>query len=93
MIPHRLSTVRDVDRILVVDDGQIVEEGSHDELLERDGAYADVWRVQVGDVDALPGEFVSEAAAVMRDDWQIRYGSRRSRWSSSAATTASSSIR
>ncbi len=58
VIAHRLSTVRDADRILVLDDGEVVEEGTHDELLERDGAYADLWRVQVGAVDELPDEFL-----------------------------------
>jgi ATP-binding cassette subfamily B protein len=45
MIAHRLSTVRGADRILVVDKGQIVEEGRHEELLERKGAYAAMWEI------------------------------------------------
>ena len=55
---HRLSTVRDADTILVLEDGEIVERGTHDELLDEDGMYADLWNVQVGDVEALPEEFV-----------------------------------
>jgi ABC-type multidrug transport system fused ATPase/permease subunit len=39
VIAHRLHTIRDVDRIVVVQDGRAVETGSHDELLARDGAY------------------------------------------------------
>jgi len=61
-IAHRLSTVRDADRILVMDDGELVEQGSHDELLSEDGLYANLWSVQVGEVDALPDEFVERTA-------------------------------
>ncbi|ELZ30237.1 ABC transporter [Halosimplex carlsbadense 2-9-1] len=57
-IAHRLSTVRDADRTLVVDDGTVAAEGTHEELLERDGLYADLWKVQVGDIDAVSEEFV-----------------------------------
>ncbi|MFZ9231246.1 MAG: ABC transporter ATP-binding protein, partial [Ilumatobacteraceae bacterium] len=40
VIAHRLSTIRDAHRIVVIDDGRIIEEGSHDELMNLDGAYA-----------------------------------------------------
>jgi ATP-binding cassette subfamily B protein len=56
-IAHRLSTVKDADRILVVEDGEVTERGSHAELLERDGLYADLWRVQAGDLASLPEGF------------------------------------
>ena len=49
VIAHRLSTVRDADRILVVDRGRIVESGSHEELLARGGLYADLYRTQFRD--------------------------------------------
>jgi len=49
MIAHRLSTIRKADRILVMDDGRLVEQGSHKELLESDGLYAALWRAQVDD--------------------------------------------
>ena len=46
VIAHRLSTIRDADLILVMEDGSIVEQGSHDELLAVDGAYARLYRSQ-----------------------------------------------
>jgi ATP-binding cassette subfamily B protein len=46
VIAHRLSTVRDADQILVVDDGRIVERGRHDDLLLAGGLYADLYRTQ-----------------------------------------------
>ena len=48
VIAHRLSTVRHADQIVVMDKGQIVERGSHDSLIGRNGAYANLWRVQAG---------------------------------------------
>jgi ATP-binding cassette subfamily B protein len=53
VIAHRLSTVVEADRILVVEDGRIVERGTHDELLERDGSYADLWRAQTEQAPAM----------------------------------------
>jgi ATP-binding cassette subfamily B multidrug efflux pump len=46
VIAHRLSTIRDADVILVMEDGRIVEQGSHAELLDRDGAYAALYAAQ-----------------------------------------------
>lgn len=43
-IAHRLQTAHDADRVAVVDDGRIVEVGSHDELLAAGGPYAALWR-------------------------------------------------
>lgn len=48
VIAHRLSTVRDADRILVVDGGRVVEEGDHETLMARGGLYAELYRTQFG---------------------------------------------
>ncbi|MDX3231209.1 ABC transporter ATP-binding protein [Streptomyces sp. ME19-01-6] len=47
MIAHRLRTVQRADRIVFLDGGRIVEEGSHDELLRRGGRYADFWKISL----------------------------------------------
>ncbi len=57
-IAHRLSTVAEADRIVVLEAGEVVEEGHHAELLARDGRYAALWRLQTS--DDMPAE---EAAA------------------------------
>ncbi|MCL1077777.1 type I secretion system permease/ATPase [Parashewanella spongiae] len=49
IIAHRLSTVRHCDRILTVEEGVIIEDGSHDELLESKGRYAMLWSAQIGE--------------------------------------------
>ncbi len=56
-IAHRLSTIADADTILVLDQGRLAEHGSHNDLLRRDGLYAEMWARQAQEV-----EEVSEAA-------------------------------
>ncbi len=50
VIAHRLSTIRHAHRIAVLAGGRLVESGTHDELLDRDGIYASLWKVQTGEV-------------------------------------------
>ena len=47
VVAHRLSTIRKADRILVIQDGKIVEEGNHENLLGRDGHYKKLYEIQV----------------------------------------------
>jgi ATP-binding cassette subfamily B multidrug efflux pump len=47
-IAHRLSTIAQMDRLLVLDKGRIVEQGSHQELLDLGGIYAKLWEHQTG---------------------------------------------
>ena len=55
VVAHRLSTVRRADRIVVVVRGEIVESGTHDELLARGAEYRKLYELQFRDVEALEG--------------------------------------
>ena len=68
VIAHRLSTIRDADVILVMRDGQIVEQGSHEDLLARGGAYAELYAAQFSGaaVDVDTGEAPAADLAAVR---------------------------
>ncbi len=71
VIAHRLSTVMDADKILVINDGQVVEEGTHSDLLKKNGAYALLYRSQfskshhdeISDNESLVNKNESEISA------------------------------
>jgi subfamily B ATP-binding cassette protein HlyB/CyaB len=53
LIAHRLSTLRNADRIVVIEQGRLIEDGSHETLLRAGGRYAKLWRLQSGDMAAV----------------------------------------
>ena len=71
IIAHKLTTLQWMDRILVFDKGQIIEEGTHDELLVKSSAYKEMWEAQVGsflpknDTDAT---LLADEEMVLKDD-------------------------
>lgn len=65
VIAHRLSTIRGADKIIVMDKGEVMDTGTHEELLERGGIYADLYRLQFKDGKAVIDR--SRARALGRD--------------------------
>ena len=61
VIAHRLSTVRDADEIIVLDQGRVRERGDHEALLAMDGLYATMWAIQVGDTAAVDEGMIDAA--------------------------------
>lgn len=61
VIAHRLATIRGADRIIVLQDGRIVEEGSHDALIAANGLYARLYRMNYASFDDIPAEELERA--------------------------------
>ena len=63
LIAHRLSTVMHADRIFVLERGQVVETGRHQELLDQTGLYYAMWRQQVGERRPAPAAVAQPTTA------------------------------
>ena len=96
MIAHRLSTVRSVDEILVLDDGEFVQRGTHDELVAEDGLYRQLWEAQTGAEERgpeAPQRGPSPARSSPRRALERARGGRRAAVAARPAPTAAGAAR
>ncbi len=67
VIAHRLATIREADRIVVLRDGALVESGNHDQLIEQEGLYARLYSMQYASFDDIPEQLLHEVAEVSHE--------------------------
>lgn len=75
IIAHRLSTIKNCDLILVLENGEVVEQGTHKELLEKQGSYCRLWNMQQGNyvIKDEEKEIVSSANLIIDDEDTLSY--------------------
>ena len=61
VIAHRLATIRGADRIIVLQDGKIIEEGNHDQLMSQGGLYSRLYSMNYASFDDIPDELIQAA--------------------------------
>ncbi|MSQ09014.1 MAG: ABC transporter ATP-binding protein [Dehalococcoidia bacterium] len=66
VIAHRLATIRGADRIIVLQDGMIIEEGRHDQLMDKRGLYARLYSLNYSSFDDIPDDLVKQAVSSMK---------------------------
>jgi len=64
VIAHRLATIRGADRILVLQNGVLIEEGNHDQLMRQGGLYAKLYNMNYASFDDIPEDLIPQGAAV-----------------------------
>lgn len=73
IIAHRLATVKNCDQIIVLDNGEIVEQGSHEELLQKQGRYYRLWELQQGNFVIREDEPETPALPEVSDEDEMSY--------------------
>lgn len=68
VIAHRLATIRGADRIIVLQNGNIIETGTHDDLIGNSGLYARLYSMNYASFDDIPDELITEATLLSRDE-------------------------
>ena len=63
VIAHRLATIRGADRIIVLQNGEMIETGNHDELMDKNGLYAKLYDMNYSSFDDIPDDLLAQANA------------------------------
>ena len=80
MIAHRLATMRNADRIIVLQNGEVIESGTHPELMRRRGLYARLYSLNYASFDDIPEALLSSAAKASRASFPATHSRRTRGW-------------